>query len=52
VSDKTPVVTFADATNADVKSGATVFVPGQKSPNGAISSGLVIVGMNGVVPPM
>ena len=52
VTDNTPVVTFADATNADVKSGATVFVPGQKSPNGTISSGLVIVGTNGVVPPM
>jgi hypothetical protein len=48
----TPVVTFAPAEVADLKSGATVFVPSEKASDGTISSSRVVVGTNGVVPPM
>ena len=52
IPDGTPVVTFAPATVSDVKAGATVFVPSEKAADGALSSGRVVVGTNGVVPPM
>ncbi|PYE25723.1 hypothetical protein C8J32_10339 [Rhizobium sp. PP-CC-3A-592] len=48
----TPVVTFAQAVKADLKSGATVFVPSEKAADGTISSSRVVVGTNGVQPPM
>ena len=47
-----PVVTFADATKADLTTGAAVFVPGQKAADGTITTGTVVVGNQGVVPPM
>ena len=52
IQHDTPVVTLAPATTEDLKPGAVVFVPGEKSNSGAITSGQVIVGKNGVVPPM
>ncbi len=52
VAEGTPIVTFAPATNADLKPGATVFVPAQRGADGNISTGFVVVGANGVVPPM
>lgn len=52
IPDGTPVVTFAPATVSDIKAGATVFVPSEKAPDGSMSSGRVVVGTNGVVPPM
>ncbi|XUY28611.1 hypothetical protein RMR21_015975 [Agrobacterium sp. rho-8.1] len=48
----TPIVTFAPAVVADIKAGATVFVPSEKAADGSMSSGRVVVGTNGVVPPM
>lgn len=48
----TPVVTLAPATPDDVKSGTAVFIPGQKDANGTLSTKQLIVGKNGVVPPM
>jgi hypothetical protein len=48
----TPIVTFAEATKADLKPGATVFVPSEKAADGTISTARVVVGTNGVVPPM
>ena len=47
-----PVVTFADATAADLKAGVPVFVPAQKAADGTLSTGNVVVGSQGVVPPM
>ena len=47
-----PIVTFAPATEADLKPGATVFVPAQRADDGTLASGFIIVGTNGVVPPM
>jgi hypothetical protein len=52
IPDGTPVVTFAPAVEADLKPGATVFIPSEKATDGTISSGRVVVGTNGVVPPM
>jgi hypothetical protein len=46
-----PVVTFAPATPADLKPGAAVFVPAEGAP-GKLVTKQIIVGKNGVVPPM
>lgn len=47
-----PVVTFAPATPADLKPGAPVFVPAEGIPGGKLITHQVVVGKNGVVPPM
>jgi hypothetical protein len=52
VPEGTPVVTFAPATQADLKPGAVVFIPAQKGAGGALTAQQVVVGTNGVVPPM
>lgn len=52
IPEGTPIVTFAPAVVADIKPGATVFVPSEKAADGSMSSGRVVVGTNGVVPPM
>jgi hypothetical protein len=52
IPDGTPVVTFAAATDADLKPGAEVFVAGEKDANGSITAQRVVVGTNGVAPPM
>jgi hypothetical protein len=52
VADGTTVVTFAPAATADLKPGMTVFVPSQKAEDGMLSTGNVIAGTNGIVPPM
>jgi hypothetical protein len=47
------VVMFAPATTADLKPGEKVFVPGAKKlPDGTAVAGFVMVGRNGVNPPM
>ena len=52
IGPDTPVVTFAGATPADLKPGATVFVPAEKAADGSLGAGFVVVGSNGIVPPM
>jgi hypothetical protein len=52
IAPGTPIVTFAPATNADVKPGAVVFVPADRAEDGKLSTTRVVVGKNGVVPPM
>jgi hypothetical protein len=52
IPEGTPIVTFAPATQADLVAGATVFVPAQLADDGTITSKNVVVGTNGVVPPM
>jgi uncharacterized protein Veg len=47
------VVMFAPGTAADLKPGEKVFVPGaKKMPDGTTVAGVVVVGRNGVNPPM
>lgn len=48
----TPVVTFAPATPADLTPGAPVFVPAERGADGTLATGFVVVGTNGIVPPM
>ena len=52
VTPTTPIVTFAPAVNADIKPGAAVFVPADRAEDGKLSTGRVVVGKDGVVPPM
>jgi hypothetical protein len=52
IADGTPIVTFAAATPADLAPGATIFAPAERAADGALSSGFIIVGTNGIVPPM
>lgn len=52
IPDATPIVTFAQASKADIKPGATVFVPSEKAADGTVSTSRIVVGTNGVVPPM
>lgn len=51
IPDGTPVVTIAAATKDDLISGAVVFITAEKSAAGPIAH-QVVVGKNGVVPPM
>ena len=52
IPDGVPIVTFAPATEADLKPGAAVFVPAQRGDDGMLATGFVAVGTNGVDPPM
>jgi hypothetical protein len=52
IPNGTPVVTLAPAQPDDVKPGAVVFVPAMKAADGSLSAGQLIVGKDGVVPPM
>jgi hypothetical protein len=47
-----PVVTFAPAERSDLKAGAPVFLGATKNPEGKLSAGRVVVGKDGVAPPM
>jgi hypothetical protein len=52
IADDTPVVSFAPAIRADVTARAPVFVPAERGSDGALASSFVVVGANGVVPPI
>ena len=52
IAPNTPIVTFAPAVNADVKPGAAVFVPADRADDGKLSTTRVVVGKDGIVPPM
>lgn len=51
IPDGTPVVTIAAAAKDDLVPGAVVFITAEKAANGPIAH-QVVVGKNGVVPPM
>ncbi|MBY3130660.1 hypothetical protein [Rhizobium laguerreae] len=51
IPDGTPVVTIAPATKDDLVPGAVVFIPTEKAASGPLAH-QVLVGKNGVVPPM
>jgi hypothetical protein len=52
IPDGVPIVTFGPATPADLKPGVAVFVPAQKGDDGTLGAGFVVVGNNGIDPPM
>jgi hypothetical protein len=47
-----PIVTFAPGTVQDLKPGAHVFVIAAKQANGALTADRVLIGKNGLTPPM
>ena len=47
-----PVVTFAPATPADIKPGAAVFIPAQRQADGSLQASRMLVGKDGIIPPM
>jgi hypothetical protein len=52
VDPKTPIVTFAQAAQADLKPGAAIIARGPRQEDGAIDATVVQVGKDGLVPPM
>ena len=48
----TPVVTFGKATKDDIKPGAGVIINGTTNGDNTVESDRVVVGINGVIPPM
>ncbi|MDE1991276.1 MAG: hypothetical protein KGI75_02185 [Rhizobiaceae bacterium] len=52
IPDGTPVVTLVSATKDDLKAGAGVFITGESSGDGMVSTDRVAVGINGTIPPM
>ena len=52
VKPGTPIVTFAPGDKADVKVGAKVFVPATKGADGSFTAGRLLVGKDGLTPPM
>jgi hypothetical protein len=52
IPDGVPIVTFGPATPTDLKPGVAVFVPAQRGDDGALGAGFVVVGNNGIAPPM
>ncbi len=52
VAPNAPVVTFAPADRSDLKPGAPVFLGAAKAADGTLSASRVVVGKDGVAPPM
>lgn len=52
IPEHTPIVTFATATPADLKPGVAVFVSASSATDGTLSASRVVVGNNGMAPPM
>ena len=52
IKDSTPIVQLADATKADLKPGAKVFISASGEAGDKIEKGTVVVGKDGVTPPM
>ena len=47
-----PIVTFAPGDKAMLQPGAHVFIPAQQHPDGTVTAARVLVGKDGLVPPM
>jgi hypothetical protein len=52
IPEGTPIVRFSSATKDDVKAGAGVIITATPAADNSVESDRVIVGLNGVVPPM
>lgn len=52
VKPGTPVVTFAPGDRADAKAGAKVFLGATKGADGGLTAGRLLVGKDGLTPPM
>ena len=52
VDPKTPIVAFEPATRSDLKSGAAILARGPKEDDGSIDARFVLIGKDGLVPPL
>ncbi|MBV8190638.1 MAG: hypothetical protein JO339_25585 [Alphaproteobacteria bacterium] len=52
VKPGTPIVTFAPGDRADAKPGVKVFLGATKGPDGSLSAARLLVGKDGLTPPM
>jgi Domain of unknown function (DUF5666) len=52
VDPKTPIVGFEPGAQTDLKPGAAIIARGPKQADGSIEAGFVLVGKDGLVPPM
>ena len=52
VDPKTPIVAFEPGARTDLKPGAAIIARGPKQGDGSIVAGFVLVGKDGLVPPM
>ena len=52
VDSKTPIVAMAPGAQADLKPGAAIIARGPKQEDGSIDAAFVLVGKDGLVPPM
>jgi hypothetical protein len=52
IPDNVPVVALVPADKADITPGAMVFVPSERQSDGSLTSGAVLFGKDGVIPPM
>ena len=52
VKPGTPIVTFAPGDKADAKVGAKVFLGATKAPDGSLTAARLLVGKDGLTPPM
>jgi hypothetical protein len=52
VDPKTPIVAFAPGAESDIKPGAAIIARGPRQEDGSIDAAAVLVGKDGLVPPM
>jgi hypothetical protein len=52
VDPKTPIVALTPGTQTDLKSGAAIIARGPKQEDGSIDAAFVLIGKDGLVPPM
>ena len=52
VDPKTPIVAFAPASASDLKPGAAIIARGAKQDDGSLDAAFLLVGKDGLVPPM
>jgi hypothetical protein len=52
VGPKTPIVTFAPGARSDLKPGAAIIARGAEKDSGPLNAAFVLVGKDGLVPPM
>jgi hypothetical protein len=52
VDPKTPIVAFEPAARSDLNSGAAILARGSKEDDGSIDARFVLIGKNGLVPPL
>jgi hypothetical protein len=52
VDPKTPIVLFEPGAQSDLKPGAAILVRGPKADDGAIDAAFVLIGKDGLVPPL